>query len=178
MAAVGCLRRVLAGSHDLLALARAWPTRYPGLLQSVAHGTAHARHDLLLGFPQDCIRLDADGQVRSGEGVVLGTDFLEVLDRAHAGVRTAEAVSDASADLQRQMMQMYGFDRSRMRALQDAIKMPMQTTATRQKMMGRTRRPIMRGRRYLPKKKTMGPVASPAYSAMRPMTRAVALWEK
>jgi anthranilate synthase component 1 len=99
MAAVGCLRRVLAGSHDLLALARAWPARYPGLLQSVAHGTAHARHDLLLGFPQNCIRLDADGQVRGGEGVVLGTDFLEVLDRAHAGVRTAEAVSDASADL-------------------------------------------------------------------------------
>ena len=98
MAAVG-LRRVLAGRHDLLALAHAWPTRYPGLLQSVAHGTAHARHDLLLGFPQNRIRLDPDGQVRDSEGVGLGTDFLEVLDEAHARVRGIEAESDFPGDL-------------------------------------------------------------------------------
>lgn len=99
MTAVGCLRRVLVGSHDLLALARAWPQRYPGLLQSVAHGTTHARHDLLLGFPQQSIFLDADGQVRDGNGAKLGTDFLEVLDQAQARLDVSASGFDADSDL-------------------------------------------------------------------------------
>ena len=74
------ITRVLAGKRDLLALAALRPDRYPGLLESVAHGTASARHDVLAAFPQRTFRLDADGRVRDDEGVDLGSRFLDVLD--------------------------------------------------------------------------------------------------
>ena len=73
-------RRELAGTFDLLALAARHPDRYPGLLESVAHGTASARFDVLAAFPQQSFQLDRDGQVRDGHGAVLGRRFLDVLD--------------------------------------------------------------------------------------------------
>ncbi len=57
---------------DLLALHRVNPARYPFLLQSVAHGTAQARFDILFAFPGETFQLDklsADSD-----------DFLEQLD--------------------------------------------------------------------------------------------------
>ncbi len=88
------LVRVLPGRRDLLALAAAWPSRYPGLLESVAHGTAQARHDILFACPQASFALGADGLVRDASGEVLGTRFLDVLDAAW---RTAH-VADASPE--------------------------------------------------------------------------------
>ncbi len=76
------ITRVLAGKHDLLALAALRPDRYPGLLESVAHGTASARHDVLAAFPQRSLRLDLDGRVRDDNGSDMGADFLEALDQA------------------------------------------------------------------------------------------------
>jgi anthranilate synthase component I len=72
--------RILQGRHDLLTLAARNPARYPGLLESVAHGTASARYDLLAAFPQSSFQLDADGRVRADDGTDLGTRFLDVLD--------------------------------------------------------------------------------------------------
>lgn len=84
--------RILAGRRDLLALAAAYPERYPGLLESAADGTAQARFDLLLAFPQETLQLDVDGCVRDGHGQLLGDSFLRALDTAwsksSADVRT------------------------------------------------------------------------------------------
>lgn len=74
--------RTLPGRRDLLAPAAAFPERYPGLLQSVQHGTAQARFDLLFAFPQASLTLAADGCVRNAAGEVLGTRFLDALDAA------------------------------------------------------------------------------------------------
>jgi anthranilate synthase component 1 len=74
--------RELSGTHDLLPLAAANPSRYPALLESVARGQARARFDILFAFPEEEIRLDRDGLVRGGDGAVLGTSFLDVLDAA------------------------------------------------------------------------------------------------
>lgn len=65
---------------DLLRLQQRHPTRYPCLLESAAQG-GKARYDLLLGFPQSGLRLDADGLTRDLDGVVHPGRFLEVLDR-------------------------------------------------------------------------------------------------
>ena len=74
--------RVLEGRRDLLAVAAAYPERYPGLLESAADGTAQARFDLLLAFPQETLQLDVDGCVRDGRGQWLGHSFLQALDTA------------------------------------------------------------------------------------------------
>ncbi|NCT68457.1 MAG: aminodeoxychorismate synthase component I [Rhodanobacteraceae bacterium] len=71
--------REIAGIRDLLPLAAAQPQRYPGLLESVARGNARARHDILFAFPEDVLRLDADG-VRDAHGRPAGARFLEALD--------------------------------------------------------------------------------------------------
>ena len=76
--------RIVAGRHDLAAVAAASPGRYPGLLESVAAGTPQARWDILFAFPEDSLRLDADGRVRDGQGRALGESFLGALDRAWA----------------------------------------------------------------------------------------------
>ncbi len=62
---------------DLLDLHRINPQRYPFLLQSVAHGTAQARYDILFAFPQQCVTLNA------GESA----DFLAALDREWRAAR-------------------------------------------------------------------------------------------
>ena len=65
---------------DLLRLHQRHPTRYPCLLESAAQG-GKARYDLLLGFPQSGLRLDADGLTRDLAGQVQSGGFLNVLDR-------------------------------------------------------------------------------------------------
>jgi anthranilate synthase component I len=65
---------------DLLALHRVAPARYPFLLESAASGTAQGRCDLLLGFSQAALVLDATGRLH-GPGADGQHDFLEALDR-------------------------------------------------------------------------------------------------
>ena len=77
--------RIVGGRHDLAALAAVCPQRYPGLLESVASGTPQARWDILFAFPQESIRLDADGRTRGGDGAVLDGGFLDALDAAWVG---------------------------------------------------------------------------------------------
>ena len=74
--------RTLHGRRDLLAPAAAFPDRYPCLLESVLHGTAQARHDILFAFPRDSLTLTADGCVRNAAGAIVGTRFLDALDAA------------------------------------------------------------------------------------------------
>lgn len=66
--ALPLLRRRINGTRSLLALAAAQPSRYPGLLESVATG-AGARWDILFAFPEAAIDAD-DG------------DFVRALDHA------------------------------------------------------------------------------------------------
>nr|WP_233523378.1 aminodeoxychorismate synthase component I [Dyella solisilvae] len=68
------------GRRDLLAPAAAFPERYPGLLQSVTHGTPQARFDILFAFPQDRLTLCADGRLVDGQGVERPGRFLDALD--------------------------------------------------------------------------------------------------
>ena len=58
----------LKESFDLLRLHALNPQRYPYLLESVVHGTAQSRYDILFGFPGES--MDAEGR-----------DFLSVLDQ-------------------------------------------------------------------------------------------------
>lgn len=90
------VRRTLHGRRDLLAPAAAFPERYPGLLQSVTHGTPQSRYDILFAFPQEALTLLADGQLidRSGESLQRG--FLEALDDAWRAVRSPR---DGTSDL-------------------------------------------------------------------------------
>ncbi|HQV72827.1 MAG TPA: aminodeoxychorismate synthase, component I, partial [Dokdonella sp.] len=88
-------RRELAGRFDLLALAARHPDRYPGLLESVAHGTPSARFDVLAAFPQQSFQLDRDGQVRDGHGSALGRRFLDVLDEQW---RASHSAAPAAAE--------------------------------------------------------------------------------
>jgi anthranilate synthase component 1 len=80
--------REIEGPYDLLPLAAADPSRYPALLESVARGPLRARFDILFAFPEEEIRLDRDGVVRNGDGAVLGTSFLDVLDAAWRAQRS------------------------------------------------------------------------------------------
>ncbi|HET8897939.1 MAG TPA: aminodeoxychorismate synthase component I [Rhodanobacteraceae bacterium] len=75
------MRREWAGRPDLLALAARDPARYPCLLESVASGTARARWDVLLAFPQQ--RLLAVDDV--------ATPFLQRLDAAWQAERLPAA---------------------------------------------------------------------------------------
>ncbi|AGG88597.1 aminodeoxychorismate synthase component I [Rhodanobacter denitrificans] len=77
-----CHRRILDGRRDLLAPAAACPGRYPCLLESVVHGTAQSRHDILFAFPRERMSLHADGGLRDDAGVVREGRFLDALDAA------------------------------------------------------------------------------------------------
>ncbi len=81
-AGVACLRRRLDGRRDLLAPAAALPQRYPCLLQSVVHGSAQSRYDILFAFPGERLELAADGVLRDGDGSVRSGRFLDALDGA------------------------------------------------------------------------------------------------
>lgn len=73
--------RQLSGFVDLLALHRVNSRRYPFLLQSIAHGTASARYDILFAFPEKEIRLNFD----DGDS----PDFLYELDKRWGESREA-----------------------------------------------------------------------------------------
>jgi anthranilate synthase component I len=66
----------------LLAPAAAFPQRYPCLLESVVHGTAQSRYDILFAFPRERLTLHADGGLRDDAGVVREGRFLDALDAA------------------------------------------------------------------------------------------------
>ncbi len=82
----------LAGCRDLLAVAAAFPQRYPGLLESSAPG-AHARWDILFAFPQDAIILHPDGRVRDASGGDRDGRFLDALDKAWRDSSRCESAS-------------------------------------------------------------------------------------
>lgn len=67
-----------AADFDLLRAHHADPARFPFLLESVAHGTAQSRHDILFTDPGESLVLDADGRVR-GPFAERGS-FLAALD--------------------------------------------------------------------------------------------------
>jgi len=79
---VTCHRRILDGRRDLLAPAAAFPQRYPCLLESVVHGTAQSRYDILFAFPRERLTLHADGCLQDDAGVVREGRFLDALDAA------------------------------------------------------------------------------------------------
>ena len=83
------LSRSLPSTIDLLDLHRSAPQRYPMLLESSAHGTAHGRWDLLLAADGDSLRLDADGVTRDQDDCVIHGDFLAALDTAWQSQRIA-----------------------------------------------------------------------------------------
>ncbi|WP_407352354.1 aminodeoxychorismate synthase component I [Luteimonas sp. R10] len=74
------ITRPLPPDTDLLAIHRLAPPRYPLLLQSVAHGTAQARWDLLLLASGPSLRLDPDGTTRDAAGAPVDGGFLDALD--------------------------------------------------------------------------------------------------
>ncbi|MEO8810012.1 MAG: aminodeoxychorismate synthase, component I, partial [Rhodanobacter sp.] len=77
-----CHSRRMDGRRDLLAPVAIHPERYPCLLQSVSHGTAQSRYDILFAFPGDKLTLAADGVVRNAAGQAQAGGFLHALDRA------------------------------------------------------------------------------------------------
>jgi anthranilate synthase component 1 len=86
--------RELSGKRDLLALAALDPARYPCLFESVAHGPAQARWDILCAFPADSLTLAANGRVHDAAGRDVGGDFLAALDARWHDERIAHAASE------------------------------------------------------------------------------------
>ena len=92
--------RELPSGLDLLTLHRRAPARYPLLMESVAHGTAQGRWDLLLAADGGSLRRDADDVLHDGidaaadvtkpSSTTLGS-FLDALD---ARWRTAADIED------------------------------------------------------------------------------------
>jgi anthranilate synthase component 1 len=72
--------RQRSGEIDLLALHRHNPARYPHLLESVLHGTAQSRYDILFAFPGETLRLRAEGVLLRGQRRIEG-GFLAALDQ-------------------------------------------------------------------------------------------------
>ena len=66
--------------RDLLELQRLEPHRFPHLLESVAHGTAQARFDILFAFPEYSVSLKTDGQLLCEGDIAASGDFLRALD--------------------------------------------------------------------------------------------------
>jgi anthranilate synthase component I len=85
---VTCHRRTIGGRRDLLAPAAAFPQRYPCLLQSVVHGTAQSRYDILFAFPRETLTAHADGRLLDGAGNALEARFLDALDAAWQAERS------------------------------------------------------------------------------------------
>ncbi|MHC9086636.1 aminodeoxychorismate synthase component I [Luteimonas sp. RIT-PG2_3] len=81
------LSQTLPVETDLLALHRAAPARFPMLLQSVAHGTAQSRWDMLLIGNGQQWTLDADGVTRDEHGIAQAGGFLDTLDAGWRALR-------------------------------------------------------------------------------------------
>ena len=80
--------------HDLLPLHKSNPERYPHLLESVAHGTAQARFDILFAFPGDTLELAADFSITLNNTRVNQPDVLDVFDEIWA-----KTIKKCSADV-------------------------------------------------------------------------------
>ena len=87
--------RTLDRVPDLLALHRLRTSRYPFLLQSVAHGTPQSRFDILFAFPGEELMLSAGGRELAGEAPAGSTDFLGALDEWWQRERRPAAPADA-----------------------------------------------------------------------------------
>ena len=79
--------RSMAADIDLLTLHRSAPQRYPLLLQSVAHGSAQARWDMLLAASGERLQLGNDGLAYDQGGQPQGGSFLDVLDAQWQALR-------------------------------------------------------------------------------------------
>ena len=82
-----CGWRRLAVRPDLLAVHRAFPERYPFLLESAALGGVRARFDLLFAFPEGRLALHPGGELSSDSVDLTDGDFLTHLDRWMAHTR-------------------------------------------------------------------------------------------
>lgn len=80
--------RKLSLPVDLSALQRSAPSRYPYLLESVAHGTPQSRYGILFAFPGKRLTLHADGGCVDEQGARLDGEFLKQLDRKWQQART------------------------------------------------------------------------------------------
>ena len=78
-AAPYCVWRTVSGFPDLAQLHRLFPSRYPHLLESVAHGTPQARYDVLFAFPGDSLVLESNGTLRH-RGEAIAGEFLSTFD--------------------------------------------------------------------------------------------------
>lgn len=78
--AQGVCVRYVDRYHDLLPLHKLNSKRYPHLLESVAHGTAQARFDILFAFPGDTLELTADFSIKLNNTFVDQPDVLDVFD--------------------------------------------------------------------------------------------------
>ncbi|HEY8012004.1 MAG TPA: aminodeoxychorismate synthase component I [Rudaea sp.] len=99
---MSCVLREAHGVADLLALAAAWPQRYPCLLESAAQASAAqnaalARYDVLFACSGEALTLGSDGRVRDAKGRDRGERFLEALD---ADWRAQSVVPDIKVDSQ------------------------------------------------------------------------------
>ncbi len=79
------LVRELPAGLDLLALKQLAPAEFPLLLESAAQG-GKARWDLLLAGGETGLYLGVDGVTRCENGHAMAGRFLDVLDRAQAGL--------------------------------------------------------------------------------------------
>ncbi len=84
-----CTWRTIVGFPDLSRLHRLSPSRYPHLLESVAHGTPQARYDVLFAFPGDSLELASNGTLRHN-GTPIAGDFLSTLDATWRAASVAE----------------------------------------------------------------------------------------
>jgi anthranilate synthase component 1 len=80
---------VVEGFPDLARLHRFSPSRYPHLLESVAHGTPQARYDILFAFPGDTLDLASNGTLRNN-GVPIAGDFLDRFDASWRAASVTE----------------------------------------------------------------------------------------
>ena len=88
-AAPACSWRTVAGFPDLARLHRLTPSRYPHLLESVAHGTPQARYDVLFAFPGDSLVLESNGTLLRN-GMPIAGDFLDTFEASWRLVSVAE----------------------------------------------------------------------------------------
>jgi anthranilate synthase component 1 len=88
-AAPGCTWRTVDGFPDLARLHRLSPSRYPHLLESVAHGTPQARYDVLFAFPGDSLVLESNGTLWHNGAPIAG-DFLATFDATWRTASVAE----------------------------------------------------------------------------------------
>lgn len=86
--------RNLGSTTDLLRIHAAFPSRYPFLLQSVAHGSETGRWDILFAFPGQTMTLDPQGALTLDGAACSTNEFLGELDAWFARERISESPSD------------------------------------------------------------------------------------